>query len=50
MTGVPARRTGWMCECGVKLHEDIMELGCRECGRQYAQKGGHVTPLVQGVL
>jgi UDP-2-acetamido-3-amino-2,3-dideoxy-glucuronate N-acetyltransferase len=38
MTGVPAKRTGWMCECGVKLEEDILEIACKACGRTYARK------------
>ena len=48
MTGVPARRTGWMCECGVKLHEEIMELDCPACGRRYARKGEKLTPITAG--
>ena len=39
MTGVPAKRTGWMCECGVKLEEGIIELSCGACGKNYARKG-----------
>lgn len=31
MAGVPARRIGWMCECGLKLDKN---LAC-ECGRKY---------------
>ncbi len=46
MTGVPAKRTGWMCECGVKLREEIMELSCPACGREYARRGDKVTPMV----
>jgi UDP-2-acetamido-3-amino-2,3-dideoxy-glucuronate N-acetyltransferase len=38
MTGVPAKRTGWMCECGVKLSEDILEIRCAACGKSYARK------------
>lgn len=34
MTGVPARRTGWVCECGKKLGKD---LRC-SCGREYTLK------------
>lgn len=34
MVGVPARRVGWMCECGVRLQGDG-ELQCGECGRSY---------------
>ncbi len=35
MVGVPARRIGWVCKCGVTLKgtEDI--LSCRQCGSQY---------------
>jgi len=38
MTGVPAKRTGWMCECGVKLKEDILEITCAACGKGYSRK------------
>jgi UDP-2-acetamido-3-amino-2,3-dideoxy-glucuronate N-acetyltransferase len=48
VAGVPAKRTGWMCECGVKLREDIMQLECPACGREYARKGDKVTPLAAG--
>ena len=48
VTGVPARRTGWMCECGVKLTEEIMQLACPACGRQYARRGEKVTPQAEG--
>lgn len=34
MAGVPARRIGWVCECGHKLGEDLQ---C-ECGRRYTLK------------
>ncbi|MBI2409210.1 MAG: N-acetyltransferase [Gemmatimonadetes bacterium] len=50
VTGVPARRTGWMCECGVKLREDIMALECPTCGRQYQHKGEKVSPSPAGEL
>jgi UDP-2-acetamido-3-amino-2,3-dideoxy-glucuronate N-acetyltransferase len=45
MAGVPARRTGWMCECGVKLRDDMMQLTCPACGRQYERRGEKVTPM-----
>lgn len=38
MTGVPAKRTGWMCECGVKLEEGILETSCVACGKRYVRK------------
>ncbi len=34
MAGVPARRIGWICECGKKLNDS---LEC-ECGRKYIEK------------
>jgi UDP-2-acetamido-3-amino-2,3-dideoxy-glucuronate N-acetyltransferase len=36
MVGVPARRKGWVCECGSVLDGD---LRCKDCGRQYEQTG-----------
>jgi UDP-2-acetamido-3-amino-2,3-dideoxy-glucuronate N-acetyltransferase len=45
VTGVPARRTGWMCECGVKLEEGIIELSCGSCGKSYARKGQSLTRI-----
>lgn len=32
MMGVPARRKGWVCECGMQLKKG---LDCKECGREY---------------
>lgn len=34
MLGVPARRHGWVCECGEILP---VELNCMSCGRQYQE-------------
>lgn len=39
MLGVPAKQCGWVCECGLKLPQD---LTCRYCGRAYNE-------LVQGL-
>ena len=33
MAGVPARRIGWVCECGARLDESLC---CPACQRQYA--------------
>ena len=35
MSGVPARQTGWVCECGLRLGDD---LKC-QCGRVYMLDG-----------
>lgn len=32
MIGVPARQTGWVCECGMQLNKNLL---CETCGRQY---------------
>ena len=34
MVGVPAKRTGWVCECGAIL---TRELTCKDCGRKYTE-------------
>jgi len=36
MAGIPARRIGWVCECGKRLENS---LEC-ECGRKYSEKSG----------
>lgn len=36
MLGVPARRKGWVCECGAVLPGS---LECAECGRRYVEDG-----------
>ena len=32
MTGIPAKRIGWVCQCGERLKE---ELVCTKCNRKY---------------
>lgn len=34
MVGVPARRKGWMCSCGVQL-KGKGEITCNDCGSQF---------------
>ncbi len=36
MAGVPARRIGWICECGGILNK---ELECPQCNKQYCADG-----------
>lgn len=40
MVGVPARRVGWMCRCGLRL--EIREGGgrCGACGTAYTEQSG----------
>lgn len=41
MAGVPARRIGWVCECGKRLNET---LTC-SCGRRYRKTGNVLEKL-----
>lgn len=38
MAGVPARRIGWMCQCGERL-PDAGEGTCEACGSTYQREG-----------
>jgi len=46
MAGVPARRTGWMCFCGVRLplNEATPRARCADCGRNYRLTDGVCVP------
>lgn len=35
VAGVPARQTGWVCECGQVLEKTLC---CRDCGRSYRKE------------
>ncbi len=37
MAGVPAKRIGWVCECGAVLPNDLV---CSECERKYSETTG----------
>lgn len=40
MVGNPARRAGWMCECGIRLNsENTHDIKCKSCGKSYEQSG-----------
>jgi UDP-2-acetamido-3-amino-2,3-dideoxy-glucuronate N-acetyltransferase len=39
VVGNPARRTGWMCACGVKLRMAQGRACCRDCGIAYRLNG-----------
>lgn len=38
MTGVPARQTGWVCQCGVKLSFSSGRAKCRDCSTCFEKK------------
>jgi UDP-2-acetamido-3-amino-2,3-dideoxy-glucuronate N-acetyltransferase len=40
MVGVPARRVGWMCQCGERLHIAAGLAGCATCGAAYEEHAG----------
>lgn len=43
MTGVPARRVGWVCSCGAVLRGSDA-LHCAACGARYRELGGALQP------
>ena len=40
MVGVPARRVGWMCQCGERLHTSAGRAACGVCGASYEESEG----------
>jgi len=50
MVGVPARRVGWMCQCGERLHLAAARATCAGCGTAYAESGGALRPIVPPAL
>jgi UDP-2-acetamido-3-amino-2,3-dideoxy-glucuronate N-acetyltransferase len=40
VVGSPARRSGWMCRCGIKLPHGDEELRCAACDTAYALRSG----------
>jgi UDP-2-acetamido-3-amino-2,3-dideoxy-glucuronate N-acetyltransferase len=40
MVGVPARRVGWMCQCGIRLELVNAAGTCAACGSKYQETGG----------
>ena len=46
MVGVPARRVGWMCNCGERLHLTNGQGECARCGSSYAEKSGRLKQIV----
>jgi UDP-2-acetamido-3-amino-2,3-dideoxy-glucuronate N-acetyltransferase len=45
MVGVPARRVGWMCKCGVRLVESAAgQWGCPGCNSKYVESNGVLSP------
>ena len=40
MVGVPARRVGWMCQCGERLAVERGQGACGACGAAYEETAG----------
>ncbi len=45
VAGVPAKRIGWVCDCGGRLAFAQEKTSCGQCGRSYALNGERVSPL-----
>jgi len=45
MVGVPARRIGWVCRCGVRLRLVGGRGRCGSCGTAYQETGGILEPV-----
>lgn len=45
MVGVPARRVGWMCRCGERVHPGDGDAACERCGTSYREHNGALAPI-----
>ncbi len=45
MVGVPARRVGWMCQCGVRLAVQDGRASCAACGATYREQEGLLAQI-----
>jgi UDP-2-acetamido-3-amino-2,3-dideoxy-glucuronate N-acetyltransferase len=45
MIGVPARQVGWVCQCGVRLALSDHHARCSECGAEYRETAGVLSPI-----
>jgi UDP-2-acetamido-3-amino-2,3-dideoxy-glucuronate N-acetyltransferase len=45
MAGVPARRLGWVCQCGAKLPKSLV---CPSCGMAYRETMASLSPVGPG--
>jgi UDP-2-acetamido-3-amino-2,3-dideoxy-glucuronate N-acetyltransferase len=45
MVGVPARRVGWMCQCGIRLAPSGGAAACQSCGATYREEAGRLLPI-----
>lgn len=45
VVGVPARRVGWVCACGVRLDDAGPRRTCAACGSAYDEHDGHLKAV-----
>jgi UDP-2-acetamido-3-amino-2,3-dideoxy-glucuronate N-acetyltransferase len=45
MVGVPARRVGWMCQCGERLHLEAGTATCKRCQSRYEEKDSRLAAI-----
>lgn len=46
VVGVPAKRIGWMCRCGVRLPDSgADQIFCPVCNNEYQQSNENLTPV-----
>lgn len=45
MVGVPARRAGWMCQCGERLRLEAGNATCASCGASYREAGAELRQI-----
>ena len=48
MAGVPARRIGWACACGLTLRFTEESATCAGCGRRYGRRGEGAEERCEG--
>jgi len=46
VVGVPARRVGWMCQCGERLRPASGRASCGTCGAAYDESGDRLRQVV----
>jgi UDP-2-acetamido-3-amino-2,3-dideoxy-glucuronate N-acetyltransferase len=45
MVGVPARRVGWICQCGERLRFEAGRSRCEACGASYEERDGGLAVI-----
>ena len=50
VVGVPARRVGWVCECGVRLERSDDLWSCPQCAENYSSLDGGLSKINASVI